>query len=64
MPATTQPQPDPSEAIRLDCERALRRLDALIDERDDVLLRHARRFIRHARELAVAQARPAYASSR
>jgi hypothetical protein len=64
MPATTQPQGDLSDAIRLDCERALRRLDALIDERDDVLLDHARRFIRHARDLAVAQARPAYASSR
>jgi hypothetical protein len=56
MPATTQPQADTSEAIRLDCERALRRLDALIDERDDVLLHHAHRFIRHTRELAAAQA--------
>jgi hypothetical protein len=57
MPATTEPGRDLSDAIRLDCDRALRRLDALIDERDDVLLRHARRFIRHARDLAVAQAR-------
>jgi hypothetical protein len=57
MPATTHASHDLSEAIRQDCDRALRRLDALIDERDDVLLRHARRFVRHARELAIAQLR-------
>jgi len=57
MPAATHPIPsrDVSEAIRQDCERALRRLDALIDERDDVLLQHVRRSVRHARALAAAQ---------
>ena len=48
---------DVSEAIRVDCERAIRRLDVLIGERDDVLLRQVRQFVRHAAELAAAQAR-------
>ena len=62
MPATDHPSHEVSDAIRRDCDRALRRLDALIDERDDVLLRHVRRFVRHARDLTVAQA--AYGSPR
>jgi hypothetical protein len=62
MPATDHPSHEVSDAIRRDCDRALRRLDVLIDQRDDVLLRHVRRFVRHARDLAVAQA--AYASTR
>jgi hypothetical protein len=49
--------PDLSDAIRSDCDRALRRLDALIGERDDPVLRHVRRFVRNARALAVEQAR-------
>jgi hypothetical protein len=40
--------------IRVDCDRALRRLDRLSQERDDVVLVHAREFIRHAAELSQA----------
>ena len=38
--------------IRTDCDRALRRLDQLSRERHDVLLAHAREFIRHAASLS------------
>jgi hypothetical protein len=38
--------------IRISCERALRRLDRLAGERDDVLLRHARELVRRAAALA------------
>jgi hypothetical protein len=64
MPAHTHPIPQHavSDAIRQDCDRALRRLDALIDERDDVLLRHVRRFVSHARALAAAEAHHAATS--
>ena len=40
--------------IRIDCDRALRRLDRLREERDDVVLVHAREFIRHAAQLSQA----------
>jgi hypothetical protein len=38
--------------IGVDCDRALRRLDDLIAERDDVLLAHAREFVAHAAGLS------------
>ena len=38
-------------AIRVDCDRA-RRIDQLDRERPDVLLAHAREFIRHAAALS------------
>jgi CMP-N-acetylneuraminic acid synthetase len=38
--------------IAIDCDRALRRLDRLNRERDDVMLVHARAFIRHAATLS------------
>jgi hypothetical protein len=38
--------------IRIDCDRALRRLDRLDRERHDVLLDHARQLIRHAAALS------------
>jgi hypothetical protein len=47
----------PAEAIRIDCERAIRRLNVLISERDDVLLHQVRGFVKHAAALADAQAR-------
>jgi hypothetical protein len=37
--------------IALDCDRALRRLDRLSRKSDDVVLRQARAFIRHAAAL-------------
>jgi hypothetical protein len=46
--------PHLSDAIQIDCERAIRRLDVLIGERDDVLLHQARAFVRHAAVLAAA----------
>jgi hypothetical protein len=54
--------------IRLHCHRALRRLDTLIGENDDVLLLHAREEVRRAalgvdrasaRRLGAAEARAA-----
>ena len=51
MPTTAQPI-TVSEAIRADCERAIRRLNVLISERDDVLLHQVKAFIRHAATLA------------
>jgi hypothetical protein len=58
IPATAPaaPSSDLPEAIRRECERALRRLDILIRERDDVLLDQVREFVRHAAALAAAQA--------
>jgi hypothetical protein len=47
-----------SREIRVSCERALRRLDRLAGERDDVLLRHARELVRRAAALAAASERP------
>jgi hypothetical protein len=47
----TPPAPGADELahmIGVDCERALRRLDRLDSERHDVVLAHARDFIRHA----------------
>jgi hypothetical protein len=41
-----------AHAIRVECERALRRLDALNRERHDVVLEHASAFIRHAASLS------------
>ena len=38
--------------IGVECERALRRLDGLISERDDVLLVHTRTFVRRAERLS------------
>ena len=38
--------------IAVDCDRALRRLDRLSGERRDVVLVHARQFIRHAAALS------------
>jgi hypothetical protein len=60
MPATAPAasSSDLPEAIRRECERALRRLDILIRERDDVLLDQVREFVRHAAALAAAQANP------
>jgi hypothetical protein len=40
--------------IRVDCDRALRRLDRLSQEREDVVLVHAREFIRHAAQFSQA----------
>lgn len=59
MPLSTHAAPtqDVSDAIRAECERAIRRLDVLIGERDDVLLQQVRQFVRHAAALAAAQAR-------
>lgn len=59
MPSTTPaiPTDDVSDAIRVECERALRRINVLINERDDVLLQQVRGFIRHAAALAAAQSR-------
>ena len=37
-----------ARAIHADCDRAIRRLDVVIRERDDVLLRHAREAVQHA----------------
>ena len=60
MPVTHEPTaPDHAitaqalaHEIRTDCDRALRRLDQLSRERQDVLLAHAREFIRHAAALS------------
>jgi hypothetical protein len=41
-----------AQQIRVDCDRALRRLDRLDRERHDVLLDHARQLIRHAAALS------------
>jgi hypothetical protein len=41
-----------AQEIWVECDRALRRLDGLIHERHDVLLEHARAFIRHAASLS------------
>lgn len=58
MPATpTPPAPEVADAIRISCERALRRLDVLIGERDDPVLHHVRLFVQQARALAAEQAR-------
>jgi hypothetical protein len=38
--------------IAVECDRALRRLDGLISERDDVLLTHAREFVARAARLS------------
>ena len=38
--------------IGVECDRALRRLDGLICERDDVLLAHTRTFVRRAARLS------------
>ena len=43
--------------IRIECSRALRRLDTLIGERNDVLLHQVRGLVRHASDLAAAQLR-------
>jgi hypothetical protein len=43
--------------IGVECDRALRRLDGLIAERDDVLLAHARAFVAHAASLSEVIAR-------
>jgi hypothetical protein len=43
--------------IGVECARALRRLDGLISERDDVLLAHARAFVRRAASLSEVIAR-------
>jgi hypothetical protein len=72
MPAT-QPAIDtaPTTAeelartIHSECARAIRRLDVLIRERDDVLLLDARAAVRHAavmsaRQHRMAAARPTY----
>jgi hypothetical protein len=48
---------DRSDAIRTECERAIRRLDVLIRERDDVLLHQVRAFVRRAAALAGADSR-------
>jgi hypothetical protein len=50
---------DRDREIRVSCERALRRLDRLVAERDDVLLRHARELVRRAAVLAATQERRA-----
>jgi hypothetical protein len=38
--------------IGVECDRALRRLDGLISEQDDVLLAHARDFVARAASLS------------
>jgi hypothetical protein len=48
--------------VRIDCNRALRRLDTLIGERNDVLLDQVRAFVRHASDLAAAQMRASHAA--
>lgn len=49
--------------IRIDCHRALRRLDALIGERNDVLLHQVRALVRHASDLAAAHMRANHAAN-
>jgi hypothetical protein len=41
-----------AQAITIDCERALRRLDGLSREHYDVVLVHARELVRHAAKLS------------
>jgi hypothetical protein len=53
---------DRSREIRIACDRALRRLDRVIGERDDVLLRHARELVLQAAELAAPQSRQSSAT--
>jgi hypothetical protein len=48
--------------VRIDCNRALRRLDTLIGERNDVLLDQVRAFVRHASDLAAAHMRASHAA--
>jgi hypothetical protein len=38
--------------IAVECDRALRRLDSLLRERDEVLVAHARAFVRRAASLS------------
>ncbi len=72
MPATqTAVPPAPNlrteelaREIAIDCDRALRRLDRLNRECDDVVLMHARAFIRHAATLSHAIERGGLAASR
>ena len=57
QPTVAAPAPSPRteqvvREIALDCDRALRRLDRLNREKDDVVLMHARAFIRHAAALS------------
>ena len=55
MPATTAEEL--ARTIHSECARAIRRLDTLIRERDDVLLLDARRAIRHAAVMSARQQR-------
>jgi class 3 adenylate cyclase len=48
-PATIR---ETAQEIGADCDRALRRLDRLIGERDDVVLTHVRAFVEHAARLS------------
>jgi hypothetical protein len=48
--------------MRIECSRALRRLDTLIGERNDVLLHQVRASVRHASDLAAAHMRASHAA--
>jgi hypothetical protein len=48
--------------VRIDCNRALRRLDTLSGERNDVLLDQVRALVRHASDLAAAHMRASHAA--
>jgi hypothetical protein len=48
--------------VRIDCHRALRRLDTLIGERNDVMLHQVRSLVRHASDLAAAHMRASHAA--
>ena len=51
-PAPTVTPEQLAHEIGVECHRALRRLDRLEGERPDVVLVHARQFIRHAAALS------------
>ena len=53
-PAPTARPKQLAHEIGVECDRALRRLDRLESERHDVVLAHARQFIRHAAALSLA----------
>ena len=51
-PAPTARPEQLAHEISVHCDRALRRLDRLDSERHDVVVLHARQFIRHAAALS------------
>jgi hypothetical protein len=63
-PPRTPTSQDLAREIHVDCDRALRRLDRLNQERHDVVLVHARALIRHAARLSQAIERGQSAATR